>query len=94
MQDRQDKSEKPRCENCKYWDLFGLRDDKRPDGGTEGFCNKYAPKIVRGMLFQGPDMNGEINWRINEHPDCWENQSAIWPKTLDFKWCGEFESKE
>ena len=82
-----------KCIDCKWWKEVGLVDEDRPDGGIEGFCCKYTPKIVRGMLFQAPDMGGEIDWTKQEFPACWENLEGVWPKTLDFKWCGEWEEK-
>ncbi len=83
-----------KCEECKFWEETGLVDEEDTESNTEGFCCKYAPRIVRGMLFQAPDMSGTIDWRRQEFPDCWEGQEAIWPKTLSFQGCGEFQEKD
>ena len=76
-----------RCENCKWWEEFGLVNEDHPDCGTEGLCCRYAPRLVEGMLFTA----NECDISKQQYPMCWENLRAVWPLVGGWKWCGEFE---
>ena len=80
-----------KCKDCKWWEL-------EFEDNAEGFCHKYAPRLVEGMMILGDDetldrdSDGLCEKRRYMH--IWDGKDALWPKTREYGWCGEFESKE
>ena len=66
-----------KCKDCKYWE------HNKKDKEGEGFCKRYAPKLVFGLLssFERMFDDESIFW-------------PIWPETAQSEWCGEFEAKK
>ena len=70
-----------KCEDCKYWE--GFPDDK--GDFTQGECRRHSPPYIRAFEFLAdnePCSNGAEIYR-----------EAVWPATMPFDWCGEFEAK-
>lgn len=79
-----------KCENCRFWKAVGPLAERRD--AKEGFCHRYSPRIVNGMLFRCSDLKGVDVRQLQEFPDTWETLDAVWPKTLTRNWCGDWES--
>ena len=71
------------CSECGWWQYRGLAIGQKVGGICDGFCHKRSPNLIVGLLTITPDTEGTI--------DCSNRLEAIWPKTFDYDWCGDYK---
>jgi len=76
------------CASCLYWD------DELADHRGLGSCRKNAPQpalhlpnYVVGYDSESDDLE---DWRNDA---CGEHNLAIWPRTFNEDWCGDWKSR-
>jgi len=80
-------AESMRCENCRFWQRFGIGDER------EGFCKRFPPQLNTAYLYFNE------KWADAKHRDGADmtidacNSFIPWfHPTIEYDdWCGEFQ---